>query len=84
MQGKNPILCTYAATYAVDVYSKGTLVDLVFDLATKAIGEDKSEEDLLAWIQEQAGPVLDLRKHKRVDLPARHRAYIQSMNRKTK
>lgn len=71
MQGKPPIFASPDFCRALECLSKGTLLDLVIDLARKEIGESASELDMAELISAWARPVLIARGHKEEDIGGR-------------
>lgn len=73
MQGKNPVLCSTELGQAMELLSKGTLIDLVVDLVRRSRGEDSTDHEIAATVEEWAGPVLKVRGHNQAKIVARLR-----------
>lgn len=68
MQGKPSVFCSPRLAFALERLSKGTLMDLVYDLARATLGENCTDEEAAEWITAVVEPVLREREMKPIDL----------------
>lgn len=69
MAGKPNVLADRSLHYAIDKCSKNTLIDLVWDLAVKQLGDDEATDEAIAnLITEWLDPVMTMRGDRRIKL----------------
>jgi len=71
MAGKATVFASRSVFYAMDELSKNTLIDFVTDLAHAEVGEDASDETILAWVERKIKATHRARSQKSVSLLGR-------------
>jgi hypothetical protein len=78
MAGKPPVFADLALYWTLDDLTKNQLIDLAVDLATAEVGEDASNDAIVAWLQPRMDTVWSHRKDKAIPLKAKLAHYVQA------
>lgn len=81
MAGKAPVFCGRALYYTLDEVTKNQWIDFAVDMARAELGEDATDDQIVAYLQPKLDVVWRQRYDKSVELAGRYQRCVKASER---